>query len=466
MNSQPNLRRGLPRVSGGQPWPPQDQNNEQQLSSTRLRQGLPRTPGGSPWPPVNYAAAAAPTSPSQPGKEPEPSAQHAAPPNDNKLTPTTGVTAAQRFQQRRKNNKQQTAAQNQKSPQTNAGQATNVQSQPSPQQPQEQHPSTPAATPVRQNSQKESVFARQYGAFSLRQWLGGGLVGLGSIFLVAALVVMGTRWFLNTETGADFIATYDGHPELPESSPEGIPTWLAWQHFLNFFFMALIVKTGFAIRYERKAPAYWAPKKNPGQKISLTIWTHLILDLLWVINGGIFFILLFATGQWVRIVPTSLDIFPHAVSAGLQYASLDWPTENGWVHYNGLQLLMYFFTVFIVAPAAIATGLRMSHLWPGNPVLAKIYPVSIARKMHISIALYFLVFTVIHVLMVFATGALRNLNHMWAAQGDPDPTAYAGNWTGFIFFVIGLVVTAATVVFARPMVLAPFARLFGKVTAR
>ena len=132
MKSQPNLRRGLPRVSGGQPWPPQDQNNEQHPSSTRLRQGLPRTPGGSPWPPVDSVAAAAPTPPSQPGKEPEPAAQHAAPPNDNKLTPTTGITAAQRFQQRRKNNRQQTAAQNQKSPQTNAGQATSGQSQPSP----------------------------------------------------------------------------------------------------------------------------------------------------------------------------------------------------------------------------------------------------------------------------------------------------------------------------------------------
>ena len=62
---------------------------------------------------------------------------------------------------------------------------------------------------------------------------------------------------------------------------------------------------------------------------------------------------LFVTGQWMRIVPTSWDVFPNAVSAALQYVSLDWPTENGWVNYNALQLLAYFTTVFIAAPLAI-----------------------------------------------------------------------------------------------------------------
>ena len=63
-------------------------------------------------------------------------------------------------------------------------------------------------------------------------------------------------------------------------------------------------------------------------------------------------------------MPTSWDVFPNAVSAALQYVSLDWPTENGWVNYNGLQQLAYFATVFIAAPLAIVTGVRMSGIWP------------------------------------------------------------------------------------------------------
>gem|GEM_PF-5998762 len=42
----------------------------------------------------------------------------------------------------------------------------------------------------------------------------------------------------------------------------------------------------------------------------------------------------------------------------------------------------------------------------------------------------------------------------------------AVNWTGFILFVVSLVVTAAAVVAARPALLAPLAKLFGSVTAR
>lgn len=470
MSSTPILRRGLPRTEGGAPWPTVGNAQLDEAltehgyaadatsstpthteSSVRLRQGLPRLAGGAPWPPVKEAGIeTVSTAP------PTPAETNVAKATDTAATATTTAPQATATQA--------TAPQ---------ATATETQAPAAPERPahaagpESKSPSTKdSATPSNTNTEKNSVLDREYGPFSARQWLGGGALILGGIILVAAIIVLSSRWFLSTDTGANFIADYDGHPGLPDSTPTGIPAWLSWQHFLNFFFMALIVKTGISIRYERKAPAYWAPKNNSSQKMSLTIWIHLVIDLLWIINGAVFFVLLFATGHWARIVPTSLDIFPHAASAALQYASLDWPTENGWVHYNGLQLLFYFVTVFIVAPMAIATGFRMSAFWPKSEALNRLYPISIARKLHFPIALYFAVFIVIHVLMVFATGALRNLNHMWAAQGDPDPTVYAGNWTGFIFFVIGLALMTAAAVLARPMVLAPVARLFGTVTAR
>src|SRR5699024_6982186 len=65
-----------------------------------------------------------------------------------------------------------------------------------------------------------------------------------------------------------------------------------------------------------------------------------------------------------------------------------------------------------------------------------------------------------------STGMLRNLNTMFAAQGDVDPSVYANNWTGFFIFLAAMVVIAAAWIAARPIVLAPLARLFGKVTAR
>lgn len=82
----------------------------------------------------------------------------------------------------------------------------------------------------------------------------------------------------------------------------------------------------------------------------------------------------------MRIVPTSWDVFPHAISAGFQCVSLDWPAESGWVNYNALQQLAHFMTVFIAAPLAVPTGVRMSRWWPkSSDRLDKAFPVQWAR---------------------------------------------------------------------------------------
>ena len=56
--------------------------------------------------------------------------------------------------------------------------------------------------------------------------------------------------------------------------------------------------------------------------IGLARWWHLGVDVLWLANGLIFYVLLFATGEWRRIVPTSWQVFPDAASVLLQYLSL------------------------------------------------------------------------------------------------------------------------------------------------
>lgn len=73
---------------------------------------------------------------------------------------------------------------------------------------------------------------------------------------------------------------------------------------------------------------------------------HLGIDVLWLLNGAVFYVLLFTTGQWRNVVPTSWDVFPNAASVAIQYLSLDWPTDHSWEAYNGLQLA-YFTTIFL-----------------------------------------------------------------------------------------------------------------------
>tara|TARA_Y100000114_G_scaffold105288_1_gene98573 strand:+ start:10337 stop:11473 length:1137 start_codon:yes stop_codon:yes gene_type:complete len=298
------------------------------------------------------------------------------------------------------------------------------------------------------------------GPFTKAQWAGTVIVGGLGLLFAAGMAVLAVRWLLSLDGMQDFLAAYPGEYHLPEGAPVGFPAWLGWQHFFNVFLMVLIIRTGLTIRTEQRPSVFWAPRNKPKGKVSLTIWFHQSLDILWIVNGAIFVVLLFVTGQWMRIVPTSWEVFPNALSAALQYVSLDWPTENGWVNYNSLQQLAYFTTVFIAAPLAIITGVRMSGIWPKNAkALNKAYPVEWARKVHFPVMLYFVVFIIIHVILVFATGALRNLNHMYAAT-DAD------NWVGFWLFVLSLVVIAGAWVAARPLVLAPIARLFGTVSSR
>ncbi|MGO1842654.1 MAG: cytochrome b/b6 domain-containing protein, partial [Corynebacterium casei] len=336
-----------------------------------------------------------------------------------------------------------------------------------------QEPATARTAPTATKQQPKTDKAvkpaseeKRYGQFTRKQWIGGGIVVVLGLAVLLALAVFGTRYFFSTDFGANFLERYDGHSTLPDSAPVGIPVWLSWQHFFNVFFMVLIIRTGIQIRYERKPSAYVTPKRFK-KKISLTLWFHLTLDILWVVNGIVFIILLFVTGHWMRIVPTSWDVFPNALSAGLQYLTLDWPTENGWVHYNALQLLSYFAVVFIAAPLAIISGFRMSSFWSKNWTKAsQLYPAPLARKIHTPVMLFFVIFIIIHVVLVIGTGLLRNLNTMYASQGDVDPSVYADNWTGFFIFLGSLVVIAAAWIAARPSLLAPVARLFGKVTAR
>lgn len=284
-----------------------------------------------------------------------------------------------------------------------------------------------------------------------------------ALVLLAAVVLL-AQWLRTLPGVQEFMTTYPGHTELPENTPVGFPAWLGWSHFFNALLILLIIRSGWRVRTVTKPPAKWT-RNNKGflrtkgapKTIGLDLWFHLSLDALWVLNGIIFYILLFSTGQWARIIPTSWDIFPNAVSTAIQYASLNWPLENGWVNYNALQVLAYFVTVFIAAPLAIITGLRMSAVWPREAKINKLYPVELARAIHFPVMLYFVLFIIAHVTLVFATGVLRNLNHMYAMRDDET-------WWGFGIFAVSLVVMIGAWIAANPVILRSVAGLTGKIS--
>ena len=278
------------------------------------------------------------------------------------------------------------------------------------------------------------------------------------------IIVALAGWLHASPWGQAFIAQYPGTTALPPGAPVGIPAWLGWQHFLNFFFLVLIVRTAWSIRSKKRPDAFWTRSntglirtKSAPRRMGINVWLHLCLDALWVVNGVVLMVLLFATGQWMRIVPTSWEIVPNAASALLQYASFDWPLENGWVNYNSIQVLAYFVTVFVAAPVALFTGLRLSTAWPLKaPRLNRVIAETPSRWVHNAVLFYFVGFTIVHVTLVMTTGALRNLNHMFAGN---DGTS----WLGAGVFALSILAVVVAWLLCRPRVVRWLAAIGGDV---
>lgn len=307
------------------------------------------------------------------------------------------------------------------------------------------------------------------------------LLPIGFVLLIASVAV--AQGLRNIPSVQHFIAQHPGTTQpSPSDTTSGFPAWVRWQHFFNLFLLIFIIRSGIQIlsdhprlywtrhstpgrdwfRIQEPVPPdpLWTAKQDsislPGQvglpglrhSIGLARWWHLGTDALWLLNGVVFYILLFATGQWRRLVPTTWEVFPNALSSLLQYLSLDWPTETGWTAYNGLQLLAYFVTVFVAAPLALLTGLGMSPaLSTRFKRISRLFSIQVARSLHFLVLAWFLLFIVIHVTLVFTTGALVNLNHVYAGRNDHT-------WVGFGLFAGSMVVVVIGWVAATPFTVA------------
>ncbi len=287
-----------------------------------------------------------------------------------------------------------------------------------------------------------------------------------------------------------FIKDYPGIAQAAPSVDSGFPWWLQLQHFLNMLFMMFIIRAGIQIladhprlywkrdctpgtdwfRFQKAVPTgrVWTSKDDsvtlpgwlgiPGirHSIGLARWWHFSVNLLWTVNGILFYVLLFTTGQWLRLVPLTWDVFPNALSTAIQYASLNFPVDHSWTRYNGLQQLSYFITVFVAAPVSIATGLMQSPAISNRlGLLGTVLNRQAARSIHFISFCWFVLFILAHGIMVFVTGLRENTNHMFAGVEN-------NSWSGFPLFVVAMLVVGLAWWIASPFTIR-HARLVQKV---
>ena len=152
---------------------------------------------------------------------------------------------------------------------------------------------------------------------------------------------------------------------------------------INLIFIALLIRSGIEILSALPKP-YWHDHAIPGTEwikfskkkfppdIKQRVWIsleeeesfsswicitgtqkswdgetwHFFSIIFWIADGGTYYILLFTSNEWTRLIPTSWSVFPQALHTALLYASLHFPPPgNPYNPYTAdfLILVLYFF---------------------------------------------------------------------------------------------------------------------------
>ena len=262
--------------------------------------------------------------------------------------------------------------------------------------------------------------------------------------------------------------------------PRGFPSWICVTHYVNFLLIVLAMRSGLQILMDHPR-LYWNVGCAPGtdwirftttevptdrlytakddarylspwiglpggrHTLGLSRHWHFVGAMFWILNGVTYVVLLFATGQWARLVPTTWQVVPDAWSVFVHYATFHLPPQpDGFYQYDALQQLAYFGVVFILAPlqmiaaGAMSPALVNRYAWypklPGNR--------QIGRSLHFLFAFAFVAFLVVHVTMVVITGFERNMNHIVLGKDD-------SSMTGIYVGLVGLGVVVAAAAFAN-----------------
>ncbi|MHA6783260.1 molybdopterin-dependent oxidoreductase [Pseudonocardia saturnea] len=220
------------------------------------------------------------------------------------------------------------------------------------------------------------------------------------------------------------------------------PLWVAILHFLNLFFLLLLARSGLEV-LSAFPKLYWHDGCPPGREWarfskktfgadSRRTWTsldeeeswnpvvalpgrknlglgrhwHFLTVQFWILTGLVYVVLVFATGYWRYLVPTSWSIVPDSINAVGEYLQFRLPDKIPGQPFEPAQKLAYFLVIFVLAPFQIATGAAMSpSLLARFPWYGRLFGGKQgARSLHFLGLCAFGAFTVVHVFLVVVHG--------------------------------------------------------------
>ncbi|PFG28927.1 molybdopterin-dependent oxidoreductase [Corynebacterium renale] len=245
------------------------------------------------------------------------------------------------------------------------------------------------------------------------------------------------------------------------------PWWLRVEHFVNIIFITFFIRSGIEIlgtfpRLHRSvhmpAGKQWAEftiKSKPKHKyysvgseyedyspivslpgkglLGIGRYWHFMAVIGFTVCFIIYYALLIFTGQGMRYIPQSWDVFPQAVNDMITYLAFQTPEALPGMPFNAVQQLSYGFIILIMPAFMIFTGFfqapAVNQHWP--KITRALGGRQVIRSLHFFGLVIYMVFIVIHVAMVIAHGYGHEVSKMVFGHTE-SPIA------GGIIFTIGL----------------------------
>ncbi|MFL6592633.1 MAG: cytochrome b/b6 domain-containing protein [Luteimonas sp.] len=177
-----------------------------------------------------------------------------------------------------------------------------------------------------------------------------------------------------------------------------------------------VSKRADGMRVRRGFPE-WATIPGP-RSLALGRRWHFFFAWLWVINGTCYLLWSLASRHLRRdlaMQPRDWRAIPASITEHLRFRH---PVGDEATRYNPLQKLAYLGVIFVLAPLALLTGLAMSPQMDGmlGWWLQLVGGRQSARTIHFIAMSLFVLFTLVHVLMVVYAGPVNEMRSMLSGR--------------------------------------------------
>ncbi len=259
---------------------------------------------------------------------------------------------------------------------------------------------------------------------------------------------------------------------MPQKNLIDFPVWLRAAHLINVIFIILIIRSGIEIlsahpklyindnSVDGKQWIKFTKKEMPRDRLFTSTdeeesfnsfvalpghsnlglgrhW-HFFSIIFWVLNGIVYYALLFVTGVWQTLIPTSTAVFPEAINTMLIFASGKLPPPGH--PFDPAQQLAYAGVVFIIGPLLILTGAAMSPAFAARfPRYPRVFGGrQRARSFHFILMVLVVLFIIVHIALVLYDRFPDNMANIIYGGGTIPIATAASFFAAYCIIVIAV----------------------------